>query len=143
MITTCNNSNSISDVNRSQSAKRFARPFGSERKISYGDRLFARVVLRGKTVVEFVVNQVSDFTEFLGELRRYTRGLKGLAQLYLRNMSRGWSQQRPLMLYGESESRYAVRAVGASEDLASAPSESRMSRALRGEARQLRFPWEL
>lgn len=142
MITTCNNSNSSFGSAGAQPTRRFSTPFGSGRKISYGDRLFARVVLGGKTVVEFIVNQVNDFTEFLGELRKHTRGFKGLARLYLRNMSRGWSQQRPLMLYGESESRYAVRTVGAAGATA-VPSESRMSRALRGEARQLRFPWDL
>lgn len=79
--------------------RRFDRPAATSRTVRYGDRLFARIVLHGKTVAEFVNSQVNDLTELLSELRRLTRGLRGLAQLYIRNFSRGWSFERPMMLY--------------------------------------------
>ena len=63
----------------------------SNMPILYGDRLFARLVMHGRTVVEFMVNSVNDLTELWGELRRQCRGMRGLAKLYLRNASRGWS----------------------------------------------------
>lgn len=72
---------------------------GGERPISYGDKLFARIVMHGRTIVELMVNSVNDLTELWGELRRQARGACGLAKLYLRNMSQGWSIERPLMLY--------------------------------------------
>lgn len=79
--------------------KRSAHPSGFLRPISLGDRIFARLVLRGKTLVEFMINSVGDLTELLGVLRSHCRGTRGLARLYLRNMSRGWSLERPMMLY--------------------------------------------
>lgn len=85
---------SYSDTN-----KMFVTPSGTGKPIKYGDRLFARLVLHGNTIVEFMINRVNDLTELIGELRYSTRGLRGLAQLYIRNFSRGWSMERPLMLY--------------------------------------------
>lgn len=79
--------------------RRFDRPTTTSKTIKYGDRMFARIVLHGKTVAEFVNSQVNDLTEIFSELRRLTRGLRGLAQLYIRNFSRGWSFERPMMLY--------------------------------------------
>jgi hypothetical protein len=49
-----------------------------------------------------MISRVSDFSELLGELRRQTRGCRGLARLYVRNVSRGWSMERPLMLYRDA-----------------------------------------
>ena len=69
------------------------------RPIRYGDRLFARLVMHGRTIVEFMVNSVNDLSELWGELRRQCRGISGLGRLYLRNASRGWSMEKPLMLY--------------------------------------------
>lgn len=105
---------------------------GGARKISYGDRLFARLVMHGRTIAEFMVNSVSDLTELWGMLRRKCRGIRGLAKLYLRNASRGWSLERPLMLYPDYQ-------PGADEY---ARAEN-IKASFRGEARQLSFPWEL
>jgi hypothetical protein len=55
--------------------------------------------MHGRTVVELTVNSVNDLSELWGELRRHCRGIRGLAKLYLRNASRGWSMERPMMLY--------------------------------------------
>ena len=39
---------------------------GSNRPICFGDKIFARLILRGKTIVEFMANRVNDLTELLG-----------------------------------------------------------------------------
>lgn len=87
--------------------------YGSRTPIRYGDRLFARIVMSGRTVKEFVLNQVSDMTELLGELRIKMKGLCGLAQVYIRNYSRGWSMEKPLMLYASPVSRRVPGSAGA------------------------------
>ena len=68
--------------------------------MEYGDRIFARLTMGRRTVVEFMVNRVGDMGELVGELRRIVAGVRGLATLYVRNQSRGWSEERPVMLYG-------------------------------------------
>lgn len=67
--------------------------------MAYGDRIYARLSLNGKKIAEFMTDQVDGMTKLLGELRPYTRSLRGLCRLYVRNYSRGWSSERPLMLY--------------------------------------------
>ncbi len=101
--------------------------------ICYGDRLFARLVMHGRTIVEFMVNSVNDLSELWGELRRQCRGIRGLARLYLRNASRGWSMEKPLMLYPD---RYNQK-TGMTSRCEVIPA------VFRKEVRQLSFPWEL
>ena len=113
------------------SARRFTTPFGSGKPICYGDRLFARIMMRGKVIIEFVVNQVCDLTELLGELRKKTKGIKGLAQVYVRNYSRGWSMEQPLMLYSCSTARVSAGHSTQPDSPYSGISEKRML-----------YPWE-
>ncbi len=121
------------------SRARFTTPFGSRKPIRYGDRLFARIVMRGRTVVEFVMNQVSDRTELLGELRKKVKGLRGLAQVYVRNYSRGWSIEQPLMLYTSSGVRTSGSANVSSDLFGSALSSAAPSPQ---PERRMLFPWE-
>lgn len=75
-------------------------------KIEKGDRIFARLTSGGKTVAEFMTNQASGMSDIIGELRHVTYGRRGLCKLYVRNHSKGWSQERPMMLYSpETEIR--------------------------------------
>lgn len=107
--------------------------FGStDRRISYGDKIFARLVLGGKTICEFVMAQIHDFTELLGILRKQAKGVRGLARLYVRNASQGWSVERPMMLYleGGRQSRMGSLAGGGSLTVSAAPE------------RRMLFPWE-
>ena len=67
--------------------------------IRYGDRLFVRLTMMGRVVLELMVTKVCDFSELLAEVRRQVRHLRGLATLSVRNMLRGWSDVRPIMLY--------------------------------------------
>lgn len=69
--------------------------------MAYGDRIYARLCLNGKQILEFMLERVADFTQLLGELRAHTRQYRGLCRLYVRNFSRGWSFERPLMLYSD------------------------------------------
>ena len=102
-------------------------------KIEFGDRIFARLTMGGKTVFEFMINRVADMTELLGELRHMTTGLRGLAKLYIRNQSRGWSQERPLMLYSANE-------VPRRNSIFSTVS---VASAVVSNPRRMAFPWEI
>lgn len=74
----------------------------ASRVISYGDRIFVRLTMSRATVVELTLENVSDYTDVIGELRFHTRGVHGLCHLYVRNMTRGWSHERPIKLYGDN-----------------------------------------
>lgn len=64
-----------------------------------GDRLFARLTRNGNTVVEIMSDRIGSMTDLLAELRIAGDGKHGLMRLYVRNHSKGWSNERPLMLY--------------------------------------------
>lgn len=70
------------------------------RMIRKGDRIFARLTMGARTVIEFMVDKVESMTDLLLEVHKATAGIRGLCKLYVRNQSRGWAQERPLMLYG-------------------------------------------
>ncbi len=85
--------------------RRFVTPTGTGRPMRYGDRVFVRLEsMQGmrRTLAEFTLTEVNDLTEVIGELRHYTRGLRGLTRLYVRNVTRGWSFEQPFMLYSEA-----------------------------------------
>jgi len=88
------------------------------------------VVLQGRTIVEFMINKISDLSELFGELRKLTRGVKGLASLYVRNFSRGWSMERPLMLYPSGDGAYRRSQLNAAAAAPAAPQK------------KMYFPWE-
>lgn len=55
--------------------------------------------MAGRTVAEFTRDRVTNFSALLAMLRALVPGCRGLARLTVRNMTRGWSLERPLMLY--------------------------------------------
>ncbi|MDE7509672.1 MAG: hypothetical protein K2M62_06075, partial [Muribaculaceae bacterium] len=67
--------------------------------IEYGDRIFVRAMQEGRRVLEMTVTNVSDITGLVGEIRYAGRGLDGLTTLFIRNLSRGWSMERPFRFY--------------------------------------------
>lgn len=67
--------------------------------IRKGDRLFVRIMQGHTIVTEFMVDSVEDYTSLLGEIRYVGSNLQGLAKVFIRNHSRGWSEERPLMFY--------------------------------------------
>lgn len=72
-----------------------------ERIISHTDRMHARLSLRNEIVTEFTRENFSSLSSLLAAVRAKVPHLSGLARLNVRNMSRGWTLERPLMLYSE------------------------------------------
>lgn len=75
-----------------------AVPEKGDHSLAFGDRIFARIILRGKTIVELMVSTVKDMKDVYALLREKCKGVKGVARLYVRNMSRGWSDERALII---------------------------------------------
>ena len=88
------------------------------KKITYGDKIFARVTKNGRTVFNFVTERVSNMTELIGELRMAMRNITGLVMIHIRNYHQGWGEERPLMLY-------ASKVPSESEKLFTAPETPR------------------
>ncbi len=80
-----------------------------EYRISYGDRIFVRAVMKGRSIVEYVTNEVADMTDLTGDLRQRLRKDKGLISVYIRNLDRGWNRKHHIMLYGERKYTPATR----------------------------------
>lgn len=72
-----------------------------EHRITGTDRIHARLTLRDEVVVEFTRDNFGSLSSLLGALRAVVPHLAGLARLSIRNMTRGWTMERPLMLYKE------------------------------------------
>ena len=70
-----------------------------KKRFNPGDRIYTRVILQGRQVAEYVFDCVSGMSELITALRYRTRELRGLASIYVRNMTAGWSMEQPLMLY--------------------------------------------
>ncbi len=71
----------------------------NSKQITLGDRIYVRLSFNGSKITEFVVDCVSDMTELIGRVRLFSTKFNGLANLLIRNMTRGWIIERPLMLY--------------------------------------------
>lgn len=72
-----------------------------EYRLAMGDRIYAMLSVNGRKIAEFTLDRVADMTQLIGEMRNYARRYSGLVQVYVRNMTRGWSFNRPLMLYND------------------------------------------
>ncbi len=104
------------------------------RIIRKGDRIFARLTMGARTVIEFMIDQVESMTDLLLEVHRVTSGVRGLCKLYVRNQSRGWAQERPVMLYG-TRSAVASKATVSMSTVNAAPSPFSYYS-------HMQFPWE-
>lgn len=81
------------------------------RYIESGDRIFVRVSRNGQSLREFVVDNVSNFTDLIGEIRYASQYVEGLTQVFIRNYSRGWSLERPMKFYPVSLPRHRKAAA--------------------------------
>lgn len=75
------------------------------RPIRNGDRIHVRLtrVQPGSNVLaDFILCEVKDLSDIYGELRYHTRGLQGLTNLSVRNITRGWAFTQPFMLYADN-----------------------------------------
>ena len=78
-------------------------------RISLHDHIYIKLVLNGVTLLETVRDNISDYTSLLSLLRESARRYKGLARMIVRNISRGWSFQRPLLLPCPDKNETAIR----------------------------------
>lgn len=76
--------------------------------LEYGDNVYARMTIGGKTIAEFQSAAMMDMSQVQREMRRLTRKFRGLASFYVRNLTRGWSLERPMMLYPDRFSQLAT-----------------------------------
>ncbi len=70
--------------------------------IRFGDNLYIRLRFDDGSEQSMTTNRAADMCELIGEVRFAFRRHRGLVKMTVRNASRGWTAQRPLMLYGES-----------------------------------------
>lgn len=76
-------------------------------RISLHDRVYVKLVLNGVTLIEMVKDDIADITSLLMFVRSETRSYKGLARMIVRNISKGWSMQRPLLIHPENRAEEA------------------------------------
>ena len=101
-----------------------------KRKISFGDRIFARVTRNGRTIFNFVSEKVANMTDLVGQLRQAMRDIEGLVMLHIRNYNQGWGEERPLMLYAREDKRRPFMSV------------ERRIQSVEPETPQMIFPWD-
>ena len=77
--------------------------------MSYGDRMSVRLIIDGQTILQYETRQVADMTDLMCDLRRRTRGMRGLAVAYVRNHDRGWTREHRIMLYPQRKHAPAQR----------------------------------
>lgn len=113
-------------------------PSGTAKPIRYGDRIFVRLMMGGRTLMNCMINTVNDLTELYGEIRHQLQGLKGLCTLSLRNATRGWIMERPLKLYGQTSAPAHTPTTSVS---AGYTTTARSPRSYQ-RAGAMAFPWE-
>lgn len=123
------------DMTSFYSRKTTCTPSGTGRNIAYGDRIFVRLTSGMRTLLELTVTNVASLTDLLAELRRHTRGRRGLVKMFIRNFSRGWSTERPLMLYAPAASPSPFSTTSSSS-FSSSPSFTRK------QPERMLMPWE-
>lgn len=67
-------------------------------RIERGDLVFASVCVAGETVAELSDCHSSSFDDLMGRLSRLAARFTGMARIYIRNRTRGWAMQLPLLL---------------------------------------------
>lgn len=82
-----------------------------ESLMAYGDRISVRIAVDDRTVLQYETRQVADMTDLMGDVRRRTRGMKGLATVYIRNHDRGWARERRIKLYPQRTFPQRLQAV--------------------------------
>lgn len=97
------------------------------RHISYTDRVYARLTLAGRVVAELTRDRIDSYTTLLTLLRSMAPACcRGLARLCVRNMTRGWTLERPLMLYAAPSAPQCPSSPAAPQGPAHSPSRPLM-----------------
>lgn len=132
-------------------ARQISTPAGVKHQIAYGDRIFVRLMQQGRIIMEWCVETVKDLTDLFSALHNRCRQVKGLVRMYLRNVSRGWSEVRPYMFYNKGEKTAKPEEPQVHEidsrmiSAASHPLAPRnlRERYFRTGVEQMAFPWDL
>lgn len=110
------------------------------KEIRMGDKLFTRLTMGGRVIMECAISTVGSMTDLLSELRRMMGNLRGLCRLQVRNQSRGWVKESNLMFYGDgSENRSSVVSTVSAQNPFYAGS-ARNAQSYCGN--HMTFPWE-
>ncbi len=67
-------------------------------KLSRNDSVHATITLGGKTIVRLTEAGFESMEDLLKKLRTLTTHYFGLANIYVRNCSQGWSTHYPILL---------------------------------------------
>lgn len=67
-------------------------------RIAYGDRIYARVMKNGRTILDFMTESVSNLSELITQLRNLMTDFRGMVMIHIRNYHQGWGTQRLLMV---------------------------------------------
>ena len=73
--------------------------------MSLGDRVFVRVMQSGNKIFENTYDKIGSNTDLISAVRKQMGNYCGLVKIYIRNITRGWSEERPLMFYGDAADR--------------------------------------
>lgn len=95
----------------------------------YGDKIFVRLRPAQFGIgegMEFTTFEANDMSEVLGELRHRMRRGRGLWHMYIRNVTRGWSVDRPIMLYGTGVARQPAAATAPATRKSAVPESVRL-----------------
>ena len=77
-------------------------PFNAH-PVCYGDRLYVSLRFADGSGMKIYTDRASDMTELIGEVRLASWNRRGLVRMCVRNATRGWIVEKPLMLYGEMQ----------------------------------------
>lgn len=67
--------------------------------IHLGDIIYASASKAGCKIAEIVIDKADCMADVTSRLRNASGQAQGLVRIYIRNVSRGWSTERLLMLY--------------------------------------------
>lgn len=77
--------------------------------MSYGDRISVRAMMEDQCTMQYETRYAADMTDLIGDFRRRAKGMHGLAVVYIRNIDRGWTHERRIMLYPQRKRTPAQR----------------------------------
>ena len=64
------------------------------RTITIGDKIFARVSRNGRTILDFVSENVANMADLVDQLKRAMTTERGIMMIHIRNYNQGWGEER-------------------------------------------------
>lgn len=81
-------------------------------KIEKGDEVYATLSVAGNTMVELQKVEAASIDEIMQKLRKTASLYTGLAKVYIRNRTRGWSVQKAMFASTQLPPRYSCDSTG-------------------------------